>query len=343
MIAEDKLNRQVELVLSIPLDDRKTLASIILDSDRKAEKQGDKENEIERILKLCQYLYLYVVEKFKNNKQFLYEANYEEYGLEIFQTSVRSIGNYDKNHKSGKNFLSYFINNWIKECSRIRGRITIEKKQVHVPDKVVRRLRVLIKYLKEHDIIFSPTLHTELAAEVMNVTPEEAKEIINMHFLQTGAFVILDDESEEISILETIPDENAYIEEILIKKENYQKRKENWNKVMDQIEEGYLKGYLNIGNSPKLYVIDVFTCDIADVLLEFDENYGERYSYHYSFINIPMMDEILSLREKPLQKEIAQKYNIKQSQLSRDYSKFRRKIRDYMLTKTKSDLQQEQK
>lgn len=329
MMAEDKLNSQIEMILAIPLDERRILASIILDPERKEERQGNKKNEIERILKLCQYLYLYVVEKFKNNKQFLYEGNYEEYGLEIFQTSVRSIGNYDSNHESGIDFLTYLQHNWQIECSRIRGRITIENKQVHIPDTDIRHLRVLIKYLEEHNIVFSPTLHTELAAEVMNVSSEKAREIINMHFLKTGAFVIVDDEGEEISILETIPDEGVNVEEIQI-------RKENWDRVMKQIEEGFV----SIKRKPGLYVIDVLTCDVARVLLCYDEG----YSYQYLFINIPKMDRILSLEEGiPSGKEIAQEYNITQQTLSRAYSNVVRQIKDYRVNKTKSDLQQEQK
>lgn len=312
MIAEDKLSEQIELVLRMPLEERK----------------NTRNNWKDRI-KLCEYLYLYVIEKYKYNKQLLYEGNYEEYGLEIFQTSLGCISNFDPNHESGIDFLKYFQRNWQMECSRIRGKMAIENKQVHVPDTDVRHLRVLINYLEEHNIVFSPTLYIELAAEVMNVSLEKAREIINMHFLQTGAFVILDDECEEISILETIPDGGVSIEEIQI-------RKENWNKVMEQIEEGFV----SIKRKPGLYVIDVFTCDVARVLLCYDEG----YSYQYLFINIPKMDRILSLEEGiPSGKEIAQEYNITQQTLSRAYSNVVRQIKDYRVNKTKSDLQQEQK
>lgn len=290
----EELKKQIELVFSI----------------NREQNPAKFKNEA---MKLVEYLYLFVLEKYKYNRTLLYKGNYEEYAVEIVKTGLGCIYNYNPNHVKGASFLTYFIGSWELECARIRGREAGDIGPT-IPERDKRLLGQLKRYLQSKNIVFSPTLHRELVAEVLGVSDERVLDIIYLYFLKTESTAI-NEEGEEISLLDTIRDDRPTPEEI-------EEKKERWDEVMRRIE----KGFEDLQRTPKLYVNDVITCDVAGVL----SYYNEDYSYNYSFINIQMMKEILYNGIIPNGKDISEKHNISPQTLSRAYSTAIRKIWDNM-------------
>lgn len=290
----ERLKNQIELVFSINREEYPAKFKI-------------------EAMQLVEYLYLYVLEKYKYNRILLPKGNYEEHGLEIFELGLRCIKNYDSKNEKGASFLTYFTKAWELECARIRGR-EAGNVGATIPERDKRLLGRLKKYLQSKNIVFSPTLHRELVAEVLGVSDERALDIIYLYFLKIES-TVLNEEGEEISLLDTIRDVKPTPEEI-------EEKKERWDEVMKRIE----KGFEDLQRTPKLYVNDVITCDVAGVL----SYYNEDYSYDYSFINTQLMKEMLYNGIILRGKDISEKYNISPQTLSRAYSTAIKKIWDNM-------------
>lgn len=264
-------------------------------------------------MKLVEYLYLYVLEKYKHNRTLLYKGNYEEYALEIVKTGLGCVYNYNPNHEKGASFLTYFIASWKLECARIRRRGAGDT-GVAIPERDKRLLGQLKEYLQSKNIVFSPTLHRDLVSEVLKVSDERVRDIIYLYFLKVES-VMINEEGEEILLIDSIRNDKLTPEEIEIKKAK-------WDEVMKRIE----RGYEDLQRKPKPYVNDVITCDVAGVL----SYYNEDYSYDYSFINTQLMKEMLYNGIILRGKDISEKYNISPQTLSRAYSTAIKKIWDNM-------------
>lgn len=284
------------------------------------DKEKDKNKYKIETMKLVENLYLYVIKKYKYNHTLLFEANYEEYAVEIVELASHCIKKYDKNHKKGSTFLNFFIKSFEMEFKRIRGDIAISttKGSISIPERDRKLLKRLECYLKEKDNVLSPTIHEELVSKLFNITNEKARDIIYLHYLKPDSIEV-NDEGEEIMTIDNIDDGKPLIEHYIIEEEN-------WNEIMKKIEYEFNQLH---SKSRQQYVIDLLTCDIAGIILAMDK---EDYSYDYSFINQELMHKILETREIPKGKDIAVNYQKSQATISRAYSNVLNKMKKAMQT-----------
>lgn len=260
--------------------------------------------EIEK-RKLIENLYLYVLEVYKNNRLLLFDGNYEEYGLEIVNTARNCIENYDDTKAAS--FLTYFMSAWKLECQRSRNKKTIREKKGYfsIPERDMRLLVNLEKYLHSKGIYLSSISHAEMVAEQLGVSEDKAKDIIRLYNLSPEN-IYINDEGEEIDPVARIPDEKSAFESKIIDAET-------WNEWMTKID----KAINQLKKRPQQCALDVLTCIIAEVFLELDET----YSYDYSFINFMLFQSIIKNNEIPQMKEIASEHHVSPQYLAVTYKR----------------------